>query len=104
MRITSTDLAAAKPAQAIDGVALTSFDPFNAFVKSIESVRVERIVVLGLGGKPKKVEVKGQSGLEWDYVEGLGAGDKRSGGVASVLTIKNPSALVTQDWEVTIHV
>ncbi|KAL0955609.1 hypothetical protein HGRIS_001845 [Hohenbuehelia grisea] len=97
----STDLAAARPAAAVDGVALARVDPANVFARSIEGVRVERVVVIGVGSKPKSVKFEGKE-LEWDYEAGVGHGSKKEG-TAGTLTIKNPSVLVTKDWAIEIH-
>ncbi|KAE9403333.1 alpha-glucosidase [Gymnopus androsaceus JB14] len=70
-RISSKDLASAKPESAVDGGELTTYDPKNAFAKEIEEVRVEKIVVLGLNVKP--------SSVKWEYVPGVAASDKKEG-------------------------
>ncbi|EIM80725.1 glycoside hydrolase family 31 protein [Stereum hirsutum FP-91666 SS1] len=97
IRISSTDLAAAHPGD----VALSTYDKQNDFVKSIEKVKVEKIVVLGLGVKPSSVKIEGGEQLEFEFVEGVAADGKKEG-VASVLTIKNPGVLITKDWEIVV--
>lgn len=103
LRISSRDLAKLKPAEAVDGVALTSISPTNEFAKSIESVRVEKIVVLGLSSKPKSVAVDGSQALEFIYTAGVPAVGKKEG-TASVLVVKDPGVAITKDWEVSIEI
>lgn len=97
IRIVSTDLAAARPGD----VALTSYSQQNDFVKSIEKVKVEKIVVLGLAAKPTVVRVEAGEQLEFEWVEGVAADGKKEG-VASVLTIKNPRVTITKDWAISV--
>lgn len=103
LRISSHDIAKQKPAEAVDGVALTSISPTNDFAKSIESVRVEKIVVLGLNSKPKTVAVEGGEALEFIYTAGVPAVGKKEG-TASVLVVKDPGVAVSKDWEITIDI
>ncbi|KAJ4496712.1 glycoside hydrolase family 31 protein [Lentinula lateritia] len=100
-RISSRDLASHNPGKAVDGIALTTFDPKNAFAKEIEEVRVEKIVVLGLNSKPRSVNVEGGAELKWEFVPGVAASDKKEG-VSSVLIIKDPKVLITTDWAIVI--
>jgi alpha 1,3-glucosidase len=102
IRISSKDLGAAKPGEAVDGVALATFNPANEYAKSISGVRVEKIMVVGLSAKPKSVKVEGGEELVWSYIPGVGAAEKKEG-TASVLEIKDPKVLVTQDWAVVIE-
>lgn len=104
LRLLNTDLAAATPYSAAEGAAVTEFRPENPFQSGIASVRVERVIVLGLPGKPKRVAVEGGRELEWEYVPGVGAAKKRgdSDGDASVLTIKDPGLAVATDWAIRI--
>ena len=107
LRLSNVDLAATTPHAAVEGTALTEFRPENPFQTGIATVRVERVVVLGLPGKPKRVSVEGGLDLEWDYVPGASAaaaaGKKGSAdGVASVLTIKDPGLGVAADWAIRI--
>jgi alpha 1,3-glucosidase len=109
LRLSNIDLATAAPQTAVEGTALTEFRPGNPFQTGIATVRVERVVVLGLPSKPKHVSVEGGRELEWDYVQGAGAapGGKRGsegGGVASVLTIKDPDVGVVADWAIRITI
>ncbi|KAJ3995742.1 glycoside hydrolase family 31 protein [Lentinula boryana] len=100
-RISSKDLASQNPTKAVDGVALTAYDPKNAFAKEIEEVRVEKIVVLGLSSKPSAVKLESGADLKWEFVPGVAASDKQEG-TASVLSIKDPKVLVTADWAIVI--
>jgi len=112
LRLSNVDLAATTPHAAVEGTALTEFRPENPFQTGIATVvRVERVVVLGLPGKPKRVSVEGGSlELEWDYVPGASAaaaaagkkGSAEGGDVASVLTIKDPGLGVAVDWAIRI--
>ncbi|KAH8996840.1 glycoside hydrolase family 31 protein [Lactarius akahatsu] len=101
LRLSNVDLAAATPRSAVEGGAIATFDRQNAFQRGIESVRVERVVVLGLPDRPKRVVVEGGHDLEWEYAPGVAAGAKKDG-VASVLTIKNPRLGVASDWAIQI--
>lgn len=104
VRLTSKDLGAAKPDQAVDGVALTTYNPKNNFVTSIDSVRVEKIVVVGLSAKPSSVKVDGGSALVWEWIAGVAASDKKEG-AASILSIivKDPKVSITKDWAIVIQ-
>lgn len=103
LRISSHDLAKQKPAEAVDGIALTSISPTNEFAKSIEKVRVEKIVVLGLNSKPKSVAVEGGQGLEFTYTTGIPATGKKEG-AASVLVVKDPGVIISKDWGIIIEI
>ncbi len=103
LRLSNVDLAAATPRAAVEGGAIATFDRQNAFQRDIESVRVERVVVLGLPDSPKHVAVEGGRDLEWEYAPGVAAGAKKDG-VASVLTIKDPRLGVASDWVILITV
>lgn len=102
VRISSVDLGLSKPAEAVEGGALTTFSPNNSYAKSIEAVRVEKLVVLGLTGKPSSVKVEGGKELIWEYEAGVGSGDKKEG-VASILSIKDPRVLIARDWVIVIQ-
>jgi len=73
----------------------------NEFADSIELVRVEKITVLGLV-RPKSVRVENGKELEWEFVPGLSAGQKKEG-VSSVLTIKDPGVRINRDWDIIIQ-
>jgi mannosyl-oligosaccharide alpha-1,3-glucosidase len=106
LRLSNIDLAATTPHAAVEGTALTEFRPENPFQTGMASVRVERVVVLGVPSKPKGVSVEGGRELEWEYVPGTSAaaGGKKGGedGVASMLTIKDPALGVAADWAIRI--
>jgi alpha 1,3-glucosidase len=113
LRLSNADLAATTPHAAVEGTALTEFRPGNPFQKGIASVRVERVVVLGLPDKPRRVAVEGGRDLEWEYAPGASAaaarkkggnGDGVGVGVASVLTIKDPDVGVAADWAIRITI
>lgn len=101
LKLSSKDLGSEKPGEAVDGVALTNFNPTNEFAKSIAEVRIEKIVVVGLAGKPSSVKVVGGRELIWEYAPGIAAGEKKEG-VASILMIKDPKVLVVKDWSIDI--
>lgn len=103
LRISSRDLAQEKLGEAIHGVALKSFSPSNNFAQSIESVRVEKIAVIGLSSKPKSVKVEGGQALEFVYDAGVAAGGKKEG-VASVLIIKDPGVAISKDWAIVVDI
>jgi len=102
LRISSRDLAGQHPAEAVDGVVLSGFDPSNPFARSIEEVRVERVTVVGLKGKPKSIKVEGGKELEWQYSAGVSSSDKKEG-EASVLIIKDPGVGISRDWDIVIQ-
>lgn len=102
IRITSTDLTSLPDNKAVEGSQVTKYDPMNAFATSIENVRVERVVVLGLWGKPNSVRVEGGKELKWHYDEGVSAPGKKEGG-ATVLTIKDPAVKIIRDWAIVIE-
>ncbi|KNZ75758.1 Glucosidase 2 subunit alpha [Termitomyces sp. J132] len=102
IRLTSKDLGATRPNDAVDGVVLRTFNPTNEYAKSIADVRVEKVVVVGLNEKPKRVKIENGAELVWDYTPGVTAADKKEG-VASVLSIKDPRVLITQDWAIVIE-
>ncbi|ESK89413.1 glycoside hydrolase family 31 protein [Moniliophthora roreri MCA 2997] len=102
LRVSSTDLGKSQTAQAVDGVALTKFDSANAFAKTLKDVRVEKVVIVGMSGKPSSVKVEGGEELAWEYVPGVAASDKKEG-AAGILEIKDPKVLVTNDWTIVIQ-
>lgn len=96
--IQSNDHAAAAP----DVVPL--YASTNAFAKGLEEadVRVERVVVVGVGAQPASVSVvagaerEGRArALEWTYE--AGDGDR-----AGVVVVKDPAVGITKDWAVVI--
>ncbi|PWN41673.1 alpha-glucosidase II precursor [Ceraceosorus guamensis] len=80
----------------------------NAFAKSIEDVRVEKIIVIGLEKKPSKI-LK-QNGSEVRFVWNAGTAATASAsklpgvapGKASELIIKDPALLIITDWQLEI--
>jgi alpha 1,3-glucosidase len=105
LRLSNADLAAATPHSAVEGTAITEFRPENQFQSGLVSVRVERVIVVGLPGKPKRVAVEGGRELEWEYATGVTAAKKRGdsdGAVASVLMVKDPGVGVATDWAIRI--
>jgi len=102
IRLTSEDLATIKPSDAVDGASLKNIDPANPFATSISVVRVERVVIMGLSSEPTSVKLEGGKELRWDYVSGVSAGEKKEG-TSSVLTIKDPKVLITNDWSIIIQ-
>ena len=98
--IKSTDLAALKPAEAVDNAALAVYDSDNAFTSAVRAVRVEKLVVLGLPKKPASVTLGGTE-LDWEFVPGVASGASKEG-EASQLIVKNPVASIAGDWEIVI--
>ncbi|EAU91748.1 alpha glucosidase [Coprinopsis cinerea okayama7 len=104
IEIASTDLGSKKPAEAVDGVDLASvYNPENEYAKSIEDVRVERVIVIGLKNKPKSVKVAGKEVGEdtWEFVPGVASTDKAEERAATLI-IKNPDVKIAQDWNISI--
>ncbi|KII95544.1 glycoside hydrolase family 31 protein [Plicaturopsis crispa FD-325 SS-3] len=102
LRIANTDLAAKHPSTAVDGVALAKIDPENEYAKSVDHVRVEKVVVVGLNGKPASVSVEGGKELEWTYTPGVASSDKKEG-IASVLTVKDPGVGIAKEWAIIVR-
>ncbi|KAG1743770.1 glycoside hydrolase family 31 protein [Suillus occidentalis] len=83
VRISSVDLATR--------TAVGAYDPTNEFARSVGDVRVEKLVVLGLGKKPLSVVLDGGRELEWEFTS--------EGGV---LVVKDPAVRVVDDWAVVV--
>ncbi|KAG2158568.1 glycoside hydrolase family 31 protein [Suillus bovinus] len=83
VRISSVDLAAR--------TAVGAYEPTNEFSRSVGDVRVEKLVVLGLGKKPLSVVLDGGRELEWEFTS--------KGGV---LVVKDPAVRVVDDWAVVV--
>lgn len=66
----------------------------NAFIKSIEDVFVEKIVVLGMATEPRSVTL-GETGPKLEYTFKYGPD-----GADSVMIIKNPKLSIVQDWDI----
>lgn len=101
IRISSKNLATERLNQAVDGVALAEYDTQNAYAKSMESVRVEKVQVIGVGSKPTSVKLEGGADLEFEYVSGLPSGGKKEG-VAGYIVVKDPRVLIKDDWAILI--
>lgn len=96
--ITATCLGKTKGDEAVDGVSLAKvYQCHNPFAKSMKSVEIEKILVLGLTGEPKKVSLAGGSDkIEWTWK----AGSKTQ---ASELVIKKPKAFIAEGWTIDIE-
>ncbi|THV06625.1 alpha-glucosidase [Dendrothele bispora CBS 962.96] len=118
VKIESKDLGKTRGSEAVDPTKVTSpskelstetYDSKNAFAKSIEGVRVEKLVVLGLGSKPSSVKAavsgEGDKELVWEWKEGVAASDKKmkDGSAASELIIKDPKVTITKDWVISVQ-
>ncbi|KAI6046390.1 glycoside hydrolase family 31 protein, partial [Pisolithus marmoratus] len=68
-------------------------NPANAFAESVSGVRVERVIVLGVGSRPTAVRVNGGAMVEWEWQEGIGGG---------VLVIRDPAVGIASDWQITV--
>ena len=99
--VSSRDLAQEKLGEAVDGVSLKSISLSNIFSKSMESVRVERLVIIGLTNKPKAAKVEGGEELEYIYDAGVAAAGKE--GEASVLVVKDPGVAISKDRAISIE-
>jgi len=84
------------------GIAdLATYDPIgNEWAKAISHVKIERIVVLGLSGRPASVTAAGRS-VKWTYEDGAASSGRREG-KAGTLVVKSPGIGVVEDWEVDI--
>lgn len=100
LSLSSRDLVTQHPDGAVDGVSLSKYDASNDFAKGMSSVKVERIVILGLNGKPSKITTGDGKSLDWEFEAGVGSSGKE--GTASVLTIKNPGFIISADWDVVV--
>jgi alpha 1,3-glucosidase len=74
----------------------------NIFVEEIASVRIERVVILGLSKEPKEVNIGGARHAEWTWAAGEPASGDQDDAIASTLTIENPGLFVTKDWAVLV--
>lgn len=98
----STNLASASDQKAVHGGEFVAYDSKNIFAKSMASVRIERVVILGLNQEPGAVKTDGGDGLLWAYDQGVATGSGKKEGVASVLTIKDPGLFIANDWTINI--
>ncbi|KAG8844242.1 hypothetical protein FRB91_002752 [Serendipita sp. 411] len=102
LKITSEDYAALKEGKEVaDGVEVVPFGQPGQFKKSIGEVRVEKVIVLGLKSKPAKVSIGGVE-IEWQFAPGVAAKSGADGGVASVLTIRDPAVKIVEDWSIEV--
>ncbi|KAL5483105.1 ROT2 [Sanghuangporus weigelae] len=109
LKIRSKDLVQANLDKTVDGVDLSNapYTPSNAFAQSMQRVRIERIIVLGLETKPGSVKTSDGRTLQWEFEDGVGTVDKKSKGKkegkASVLVVKNPGVGAVEDWDIVIE-
>jgi len=103
IRVSSTNLAKeTSTSEAVYGAEVAVYEPANNYAKSVESVRVEKIVILGLSKKPSKVKTNSGTTLQWAYEDGVASSGKKDG-LASVLTIKDPHVSIINDWSIVIE-
>lgn len=76
-------------------------NPANAFAESVSGVRVERVIVLGVGSRPTAVRVNGGAMVEWEWQEGIGS-SATTEGKGGVLVIRDPAVGVASDWQITV--
>lgn len=88
-------------AQSASSTAVTPYNESNVWAKAIAHVKIERIVLLGLKGKPTEVSVAGQA-VEWTWTDGV-ASTAKKGGKSSELVIKNPGLGVVEAWQVEVN-
>ncbi|TBU52165.1 glycosyl hydrolases family 31-domain-containing protein [Dichomitus squalens] len=101
--ISSRDLAAQKPAEAVDRVALAAYDSGNDFAKSIADVRVEKYVHRSSFPPPSTMTLDGFAGRPTTTITaGVASADKKEG-TASVLVIRDPKVAVTSDWAILVQ-
>ena len=79
------------------GVAL--YDPTNAFAQTVSGIRVERVIVIGVGARPAAVTIVGGPEVEWEWEEGTGFGATAEGR-AGVLVLRDPGVGIADDWEI----
>lgn len=106
LKLESRDLVKAYSGGNVDFAKMAaSYNPQNAYAKSIATVTVAEIQVLGLSKTPTCVSVAGQAtGLDYEFVEGAAsnAGSKKNGQSASLLRVFNAELPITQDWQLNI--
>ncbi|PFH44771.1 glycoside hydrolase family 31 protein [Amanita thiersii Skay4041] len=113
LRISNRDLASQRLGQSVQGIEVgKGYNALrNGYAKSVERVRIEKVVVVGLGGMPSSVKVE-ETGEEvsWEYVPGVaaakgkGKGKKgEEGAAASLLVIRDPKVLVGRDWTIVVN-
>lgn len=77
------------------------YNPANAFAKSVSGVRVERVIVVGVGSRPTVVSVNGGSTVEWEWQGGIGYGATTES-KAGVLVIRDPAVGIASDWQIAV--
>ncbi|KAG1729210.1 glycoside hydrolase family 31 protein [Suillus paluster] len=98
VRISSSDLAAGPGAS--EGSEVAAYSPGNEFARSVGDVRIEKVVMMGLGKKPSSVVLEGGRELEWEYTPGVGSDGEE--GEAGVLVVKDPAVRLVEDWVVVV--
>jgi alpha 1,3-glucosidase len=96
-----------------DEKQLQTYERANRFAQSIQQVRVEKLVVLGLDKEPKSIRINaerlnGHSGaqnVEWHWNAGISAsatsaGFKIGSSTASELIVKDPAVPIISDWSI----
>ncbi|KAJ1019567.1 hypothetical protein NDA18_006045 [Ustilago nuda] len=96
-----------------DSKQLHAYQETNDFAQSIKSVRVSKVVVLGLEREPKAVHIRGEringqnksSTIEWSWKSGAsssakGTAFKMGANIASELIIKDPAVPIVSDWAI----
>jgi alpha 1,3-glucosidase len=96
-----------------DSKQLHPYEETNDFAQSIKSVRVSKVVVLGLEREPKAVHIRGEringqnkrSAIEWSWKSGAsssgkGTAFKMGANTASELIIKDPAVPIVSDWAI----
>jgi alpha 1,3-glucosidase len=71
----------------------------GSFIEAIGTVRIEKIVVLGLEKSPKSIKV-GEESIPFVWNSGVGASGSIMGGKSSELIVKDPKVLLVQDWQI----
>ncbi|KNZ43807.1 hypothetical protein VP01_984g6 [Puccinia sorghi] len=88
--------------------SLAQYQSENSWIKKISMVNIEKIIILGLPGRPTCVKIGGRSGgLHYEYSAGLASSVKSVkmtglGKRASVLEIPNAAVQVVDDWSIQI--
>lgn len=77
---------------------VTPWDEGNAWAKAMAHVKIEKIVLVGVGAKVASVKVSGEE-VQWGYESGKGV-DAWLEGKAGEVVVKNPGVGVLGDWEV----
>ncbi|KAK2464434.1 hypothetical protein APHAL10511_003582 [Amanita phalloides] len=117
LKVSNRDLGSANLSESVQNIAVSQYDPENAYAKDMADVHVEKIVIVGLSKKPTSVKVE-ETGtvLVWQFVSGMGSNEQAKRGVvsiltlgkgkkdvASVLTIQEPKLPVAKEWTISIY-